>query len=197
MRNIVSLIIGSLIVLAANTVAGAAIVNNGGFDSGSFSGWTQSGDTAATSVVPNGEYTPQAGSDYAQLSPHDTGGLSQNIVLTSGQEYAFTFWYQTDGFQPFALTASFDGTQLFSVSSGSTGGWVEETFYETAASGPNSISFSFSDGHSNDQGEGYIGLDSVSVSAVPEPSTWAMIILGFCGVGFMAYRQKSGALRLA
>jgi hypothetical protein len=28
-------------------------------------------------------------------------------------------------------------------------------------------------------------------SAVPEPSTWAMMILGFVGVGFMAYRRKS------
>jgi hypothetical protein len=27
-------------------------------------------------------------------------------------------------------------------------------------------------------------------SAVPEPSTWAMLILGFAGVGFMAYRRK-------
>jgi hypothetical protein len=25
---------------------------------------------------------------------------------------------------------------------------------------------------------------------VPEPSTWAMMILGFAGVGFMAYRRK-------
>jgi hypothetical protein len=30
-----------------------------------------------------------------------------------------------------------------------------------------------------------------TVSAVPEPSTWAMMILGFAGVGFMAYRRKS------
>jgi hypothetical protein len=30
-----------------------------------------------------------------------------------------------------------------------------------------------------------------SVSSVPEPSTWAMMILGFAGVGFMAYRRKS------
>jgi hypothetical protein len=35
-------------------------------------------------------------------------------------------------------------------------------------------------------------------AAVPEPSTWAMMILGFCGVGFMAYRRKQNgpALRL-
>ena len=29
------------------------------------------------------------------------------------------------------------------------------------------------------------------VTAVPEPSTWAMMMLGFAGVGFMAYRRKS------
>ena len=36
-------------------------------------------------------------------------------------------------------------------------------------------------------------------AAVPEPSTWAMVILGFFGVGFMAYRKKQNgpALRLA
>jgi hypothetical protein len=27
--------------------------------------------------------------------------------------------------------------------------------------------------------------------AVPEPSTWAMLLLGFAGIGFMAYRRKS------
>jgi hypothetical protein len=28
------------------------------------------------------------------------------------------------------------------------------------------------------------------VTAVPEPSTWAMMILGFAGVGFMTYRRR-------
>jgi hypothetical protein len=26
--------------------------------------------------------------------------------------------------------------------------------------------------------------------AVPEPSTWAMMVLGFCGLGWLAYRRK-------
>lgn len=30
-----------------------------------------------------------------------------------------------------------------------------------------------------------------AVAAVPEPSTWVMMILGFAGVGFMGYRRKS------
>jgi len=29
-----------------------------------------------------------------------------------------------------------------------------------------------------------------AVAAVPEPSTWAMMILGFAGVGFVAYRRN-------
>jgi hypothetical protein len=33
--------------------------------------------------------------------------------------------------------------------------------------------------------------------AVPEPSTWAMMILGFLALGWLAYRRKDRALRLA
>jgi hypothetical protein len=37
------------------------------------------------------------------------------------------------------------------------------------------------------------------VASVPEPSTWAMMLLGFAGVGFMAYRRRnqSAALTVA
>jgi hypothetical protein len=38
---------------------------------------------------------------------------------------------------------------------------------------------------------------TVALSAVPEASTWAMMILGFVGLGFMAYRRKNGALNVA
>ena len=34
---------------------------------------------------------------------------------------------------------------------------------------------------------------TATISAVPEPSTWAMMMLGFLGVGFMAYRRKERA----
>lgn len=53
----------------------------------------------------------------------------------------------------------------------------------------------FSVGHSNSiTGE----ITVTSVSAVPEPATWAMMLLGFSGVGFLAYRRRSGAaIRIA
>ena len=35
-----------------------------------------------------------------------------------------------------------------------------------------------------------INWDNVVLTAVPEPSTWAMMVLGFAGVGFMTYRRR-------
>jgi PEP-CTERM motif-containing protein len=32
--------------------------------------------------------------------------------------------------------------------------------------------------------------DDQQVGAVPEPSTWAMMMLGFAGPGFLAYGRK-------
>lgn len=55
--------------------------------------------------------------------------------------------------------------------------------------------------HAVDGGESFFLVrDNSSVGGVPEPSTWAMMVLGFAGIGFMAYRRKSHsgtALRLA
>ena len=63
-------------------------------------------------------------------------------------------------------------------------------------SGQNTLTFSYSSlndsNHAGFQGlgdEGW-GIQNVNVSAVPEPSTWAMLLLGFVGIGFVAYRQK-------
>jgi CHRD domain/PEP-CTERM motif len=48
-------------------------------------------------------------------------------------------------------------------------------------------------------GETYINIHTVAfpggeirgfLGAVPEPSTWAMMLIGFAGLGFMAYRRK-------
>jgi PEP-CTERM motif len=50
-------------------------------------------------------------------------------------------------------------------------------------------------------GNGFVTIDTISpippVSSVPEPSTWAMLILGFAGVGFMAYRRSNKEQGLA
>jgi len=52
----------------------------------------------------------------------------------------------------------------------------------------------------NSETGGYVTLVSADTAGggivgggVPEPATWAMLILGFAGVGFMAYRRRNGA----
>jgi len=53
--------------------------------------------------------------------------------------------------------------------------------------GGDSLSFDFSK----------ITFDVTSTAAVPEPSTWAMLIIGFTGLGWLASRRKNGTLRSA
>jgi hypothetical protein len=78
------------------------------------------------------------------------------------------------------------GTQSFTFTPSNSTGYTPETLFFTNVSGP--LSFTDS-GPSNQQGN---LLDNVVVTTgVPEPSTWAMMILGFLGIGFVAYRQKS------
>jgi hypothetical protein len=43
----------------------------------------------------------------------------------------------------------------------------------------------------------YGTVETAAVASVPEPSTWAMMILGFAGVGFMAYRRRSHSQALS
>jgi hypothetical protein len=81
-----------------------------------------------------------------------------------------------------------------------TGGKETFSFADLAVNvGLNTLTFTYTSvadaDHAGFQGlgdEGW-GIEQVnlsSVSAIPEPSTWAMLILGFAGVGFMAYRRK-------
>ena len=67
--------------------------------------------------------------------------------------------------------------------------------FSTAATGPNNYTL---DGtNPNSYNPSVTG--ELTVTAVPEASTWAMMILGFFGMGFMAYRRKSAVsgLRVA
>jgi hypothetical protein len=83
---------------------------------------------------------------------------------------------------------SWNGATIFSETNIPAAGWQQFSFMETASSNTTLLSFGLR------QDPSYSGLNDVSVVAVapvPEPSTWAMMILGFAGVGFMAYRRKS------
>jgi len=62
---------------------------------------------------------------------------------------------------------------------------------------PSSPSYFAADIVGENGSTGAVGSGTV-IAAVPEPSTWAMLLLGFAGVGFAAYRRKTGpAFRIA
>jgi hypothetical protein len=66
-----------------------------------------------------------------------------------------------------------------------------QNFGGAVASG--SITNLTSDGVGDYQFSGTIS----AINSVPEPSTWAMMILGFAGIGFMAYRRNSKSALMA
>jgi len=43
-----------------------------------------------------------------------------------------------------------------------------------------------------ESGSGAFGFDFAVGGAVPESSTWAMMLVGFAGLGFAAYRARKG-----
>jgi choice-of-anchor C domain-containing protein len=136
-----------------------------------------------------------------------TGGIAQVVRTKIGTVYDLRFAYSNNpGGSPTptsdALVQLSGGASLSTdVTHGgattSNLNWYYYSYDFTATGTSTTLSFTENDhpGCCN----GGVLLDAVSISAVPEPATWAMMVLGFFGIGFMAYRRKTGAgsLRLA
>lgn len=199
MRRIALIAAAACLFCGVNNADAALLLTNGGFDTGTFSGWTLSTSTRNTVETTNGEFTAQAGGAYAQLSfpqgssNNNDATLSQSFSATAGQSLVLSFYLQGDGGTPSDFKVAFDGTVLQSLSPvPDTNGWVLYSFNVTSAAS-NTLTFSFNDQASGNSSN--IGLDSVSIAAaVPEPSTWAMMLLGFCGLGFMTCRRNKNAM---
>ena len=86
----------------------------------------------------------------------------------------------------FALFAMATGAAQSPPGANNTPGGLWALIFGNGGNGGDPNTLYFTDGI-NGETNGLFG----SISAVPEPSTWAMMILGFISVGFMAYRRKS------
>jgi choice-of-anchor C domain-containing protein len=123
-----------------------------------------------------------------------TGAISQAFSTIAGQVYTLSFAYGNNPSSTSEAAAAFSifgGSTLLSSSVASSNGLGWSTYSGTflANSATTILTFNNTIGGNN----GGLLLDAVSVSAVPEPSTWALMLLGFAGLGFFAYRRTKKA----
>lgn len=151
-------------------------------------------DISPTSIWANSGPTLN-GSPYAALNNYAFNNPTY-ITKVGGGTFDFTDTYMKgwDGLRSAGhITGYNNGNQVGDVSFDvSPSAWTDVF---ANFSNVDKVVISFSIPNVNSYG-GYILLDNTTVngvSAVPEPSTWAMLVLGFAGIGFMAYRRKNKA----
>jgi PEP-CTERM motif len=151
--------------------------------------------------VDNGLTAGPDGTNYVVLDgdPSFSGtGLSQTITgLESGKTYTLSFDYA--GGQEYTVTGSNTesfqvtlGDQIFTtpvLSNASQGftGW--STFTTTFKYDGAGDLLTFLSVGTPSGGPPWALLDSPSLMAIPEPSTWAMMMLGFAGLGYAGFRS--------
>jgi hypothetical protein len=189
--------LAGLNVLSVTRVAGQIIVN-GGFESGSFSpGWSPLSDpqSGAHTLVTAGVdgIVPFAGGSFATFSNNAplVSGIAQTFSTTTGQSYVLSYWFtnsaDSDTSNEFKVT--WNGSTVTDLTGFASLGavWTNATFIVTGT-GSDTLAFS------GFQNQGWNGLDAVSLTAVPEPSSYAAL-LAVTVLGFARWRRQSHALR--
>jgi hypothetical protein len=201
----VALVFAVALAMSCGT-ASADLVTNGDFETGDFTGWTVNPNPGYNFVYVSGNglvdqvtINANTGSYFAALGYNTgitgIGTVSQTLSTTPGQLYRVSFAYLAEGpSQPGtspdnSFSASFGTDTLFSAFNDNTIGatatnWVPESFLVTATSSSTVLSFT---SYNNPY---YDALDSVSVVAVPEPSS----LVALCGLGmaglFLVVRRR-------
>ena len=205
-------LLASIMLLGSMPAARADILTNGSFEE-TTSPWIATSGIIVSSL---GSGNATDGSSIAQISLNSffgsaSGTLSQSFTLASGGLFDFAFnagrsesACACDDF-PLGFSVSIDGVVLSSAlpafygpgASSPTALQLLSTYSGTVAlaAGTHEFAFNFSRGDSGFGRGPYFGIDGVSltaqqVGAVPEPSTWAMMLLGFAGISYGVYRRK-------
>jgi hypothetical protein len=169
------------------------------------------GPTITLMSVTFGNQTAVIGGFDPQSWSSSTG---YNMVSDPAQRTAFIYNLTTGLLQPETSAAS--GAYQTSNYSGygpAFGGGYDIGLYNGSLNNGYAFAYSYGSGCVNDceangnilglSGQTFFSVGQLEVftisEAVPEPSTWAMMILGFAGIGFMAYRRRNntGTLRVA
>lgn len=153
-------------------------------------GWAFSGTTPLLAAQTDG--AGKLSGDGALLL-NEPSGVATNIVgLVVGKTYdiSLLLWGDNRPGQPYVFNIAIGNDSWITPGTdgapGSNPGTLENYIF---VAGKTSDVLTLSQSSSTQASP---IVDNISISAaVPEPSTWAMLVLGFAGVGFMAYRRKN------
>ena len=196
------------------TVVGdAAVVTAGTYGDNGYSVTPTDGRYMAlmtTGAVDLGTLGAALGNDLATAYPDGYSGsaIYQDVTVTAGTQLTFDWNFIANDYMPYNDTAiltafviDINANQIISLSDVSsvgdygTTGW--QTWSEAAnISGTYRIGFAvFNQG--DDILNSQLFVDNVQFGAVPEPSTWAMLLVGFAGLGYAGSRSTRPAQALA
>jgi len=147
----------------------ATLVQNGGFELGSFADWTTGGNFAGCYVTTVSPYV-HTGFYGAALGPYGSlGYLSQTIPTTPGQNYVISCWLYSDGSTPNEFSVSWNGAVLFDQQNIGATLWTNLEFQAAALTDITTLTIGFRDDPD------FIGLDDVAVFPAPQlgPATWS------------------------
>jgi hypothetical protein len=139
--------------------AGGQLIQNGGFETGTFSSWAESGNFADCSVGASA-LCVHSGNYGALLGPAGSlGYLSQTLPTLSGQTYLLSLWLNSpDGLGPNEFLVAWNGNVVFDQTNLGAIGWTNLQFHVTAT-GPNTV---VQFGCRDDQS--FLGLDDITAS---------------------------------
>jgi hypothetical protein len=195
------------LLMAAAPASATNLLVNGDFEDASFGGtatYYNIGGSGADNPVPagwgwtvpvnnvdiiaNGVYTPflpTGGAYNLDLVGYDsTGAISQTFATVLGKTYVLSLDFTQNGSGRTADVV-LDSTTLTTLTG--TGSWQTWTTSFVGTGSPTTLTISEVIGGNS----GGIVLDNISVTAVPEPATWAMLITGFGMVGYGLRRRRT------